>query len=318
MVRLVPFLVLASLALAGCIAVPEESPGASRAERVTNSGGHMTARETREDSIAACGGGGLPLSDGAFCAERVITVTGTLEGIAGMSVSLSTFNGGVAVAQGPDGEWGFVAKLQARGATADAAKANLDNIALSWSHEAGGSHFLDVEAKSKDKLNNGYGASIAATMPGGLVLSLSAGTSNGGITIDGVITDGLTLSTSNGGISARASVTGATVSTSNGGIDAELVPTATGTLTLSTSNGGIDLVVPEGPRHGYSIEGSTSNGQVDYRMQDGEMGACPGGSQYYTPPCNHRTFETHGFSSRPIRSTLTLSTSNGNIGVSGS
>lgn len=317
MSRLIPILLVAGLALAGCITVPEDSNTATRTERVTNDGGAMTARETREDSVAPCASGlGLP-GGTSFCATRVVTVTGTISGVSRMSVSLSTFNGGVSVGQSDEGDWGFVATLEARGATAEAAKANLDNVELAWSHEDGGSHHLDVQARQKveARAGEGYAAKLAATMPPELVMALTATTSNGGIDVMGAITDGLVLTTSNGGIEARASVTDVVVKTSNGGIDAHLLPTSSGGMTLGTSNGRISLAVTESPRHGYSIDASTSNGEIDYDLRDGEAGPCPGGSEYYTPPCTKRSFETRNFASRAVKSQVSLSTSNGAIEV---
>lgn len=316
MIRLFPLLVVACLALAGCIEMPAD-PNAPGATRSTNSGGAMTARATQEDSVAPCSGGlGLPRS-GAFCATRVVTITGTIDDLPRLDVSLTTFNGAIDVGTGDEGQWSVVATLEARSATAEGAKANLDNVELAWSHEERGSHFLDVEARQKvqAQAGDGYAASLDVTMPRSLVMTLVATTSNGVIDVDGALTDGLALQTSNGQIKARASVTQVSLATSNGAIDADLTPTGSGRMTMATSNGAISVTVPEGPRHGYDIEGRTSNGEIDYDLRDGESGGCPGGSQYYTPPCTARDFRTHGFAERDIQSRMSLSTSNGAISV---
>lgn len=101
--------------------------------------------------------------------------------------------------------------------------------------------------------------------------------------------------------------------TSNGAIEATVEPTSSGRFSLATSNGPVTLRVPEDPSRGYDATGTTSNGEVAIQLRDGQKGDCPQGSQYYTPPCVHRTFRTSGFGGRSIQTLVTLATSNGDV-----
>lgn len=309
--------ILVSLAFAGCIQMPDEPSATVDEQRDPATGGEMTATESKKEDVGLCTSGLGLGGDGGFCATRTITVDGRLSGFATIDVALDTFNGDVTVKDGSDGHWGFVATLKARGDSADAARAALNEIAFSWEHESPSGHFVDVEAKHEGDANN-VEAAIVLSMPRSVAMVIVASTSNGDVELAGGRTDGLALSTSNGDIIARGDATQVSLSTSNGKIDGDLRPVSDGRWTLETSNGEIVLKVPEGPSYGYEMEGSTSNGEVDYSMSDGDEGPCPEGSEYYTPPCNERSFKTRGFSSRDIQVHATLSTSNGEINVGSS
>lgn len=306
------------LLVAGCLQIPEDGSDPGAAPGATFDDASMTARATDETTTGACPDGDVLGTGGSetFCATRVVTVTGTLAGIPTLDVTLETFNGDVAVRAGEAGRWGFVATLEAAGDSPDAAQRNLDKIELAWSHENGGRHFLDVAAERTTRDDDGrYAARIEVEMPPSQILRLSATTSNGDVDANGVRTEGLALRTSNGRLTADADVTHVDLVTSNGDIDATLAPTGSGRIRLTTSNGEITLAVPEDARRGYEVDGRTSNGEVDIRLKDGDLGDCPRGSEYYTPPCNHRTFRTHGFDGRDVRSSVALVTSNGDIGI---
>lgn len=295
---------------AGCIALPEDPN--EPVEREPTTGGAMTASETTKENSAVCTDGGNLLSERRFCAERVITVTGKVSGFDLLDVALETFNGDIEVDAGSGDAWGFVATLKARGASAAAAEAALDEIAFRWAHEDADGHFVEVVAEHDGEAND-LSAEISLTIPASQLMRLTASTSNGDVTLDGGRTDGVALATSNGDIVANAGVTQVSLTTSNGKIDAALEPIDSGDWQLVTSNGDIALKVPEGPKYGYAIEGTTSNGEVDYTLRDGTKGDCPEGSEYYTPPCNHRTFETSDIRSRDHRVDAGLVTSNGEI-----
>lgn len=311
-------LVLA-LALAGCIDTSNDSANpAADGTRTATEGGSMTGAESEETTSGLCTED-FSIGDKSqtFCAKRVITLSGSISGIPKMDVDLATFNGDVKVAAGTEGAWRVVATLQAQGETEAAAVANLDRIAFEWAHEEGGRHFIEAEARHEDRDSGQYGlgADLHATLPPSLVAVLVAATSNGDITLDDLKTDGLAATTSNGRVRASGEVTHVSLTTSNGDVDASLAPTASGRVSLVTSNGEVTLKLTEGPSVGYELTGTTSNGDVDIRLQDGTVGPCPAGSEYYTPPCSTRSFTTHGFDQRDIRSYVDVVSSNGDIDV---
>lgn len=300
--------ILALLTLAGCIQAPQ---GDDLPERESRAGGSMSAREDRKDDVGLC----TELSSGdRFCATRTIRVDGTIVGFSLLDVDVETFNGDVTLTDARGDAWGFVATLKARGTTADDATRNLDEIDFRWAHEDASGHFVDVAAEHEGT-SDGRSAQIELHMPRAVSLVLVAATSNGDIDVSGLRTQGLALATSNGDVRGRADVEQVNVATSNGEVDLELAPSGDGRWTIATSNGKIGLKIPEGAAYGYEIEGTTSNGEVDYALRDGEEGPCPPGSQYYTPPCTHRTFTTRGFSGRDAQVRATLATSNGDIDV---
>lgn len=300
------------LALAGCITLPDEAD--PDLPRDPETGGSMTATESSTQNSAVCTDGINLGSDERFCAERVVTVEGTIAGFDRLDVSLETFNGEITIEGSTGDAWRLVATLRARGSSADAAMSRVDDIDFTWSHEDATGHFVEVIAEH-DGNSESRSVALELTMPRSLLMRLNAATSNGGVSLDGGRTDGLALTTSNGRISARGDVTQMALTTSNGKIDADVHPIGDGRWSLTTSNGEISLKVPEGDTYGYSMTGTTSNGEVDYTLRDGEKGDCPQGSQYYTPPCNHRTFETSDFRARDHEVYATLTTSNGEINV---
>lgn len=274
----------------------------------------MTATQTSSEASELCTDG-IDLGSNRFCAQRVVTVTGKIRGFERIDVALETFNGAIAIGTSAGDEWSFTATLRARGATANEAMANVESIDFSWAHEDATGHFVEVIAEYDGQNNDGRATSIEIRMPRALLMRLSAATSNGQISLDGGRTDGLALTTSNGKIQASGEVTQVALTTSNGEIDADLRPIGDARWALTTSNGEITLKVPEGDAYGYSMQGQTSNGKVDYTLRDGEKGPCPQGSEYYTPPCNVRSFETDRFRARDQQVYASLTTSNGEINV---
>lgn len=320
MLRLTAPLLSLLVLLAGCIQLPDDpsAPGASQERVGTPADGSMTGRETRTEDVTPCADAGILSGDRdqAFCAKRTITVAGTISGIPKLNVDLQSYNGDVVVAPSAEaGSWGFEAVLTARGASADEARQRLDLIQFSWAHEEGARHFLDVRARPPSDVDDegDTGVTIAAALPRDVVLVLAAATANGDVGAQGLRTDGLALATANGDVVADADVTGADLRTANGDVEATLVPTDSGRVEAATSNGRVRVALPEDARHGYDLEGTTSNGEVKISLRDGELGECPKGSQYYTPPCNHRTFRTSGYDRREVRTSVELATSNGDV-----
>ena len=294
---------------AGCIAPPEGRDAFS--DRM-ETGGSMTAKESRDDSVGPCSGVGVLPTAGAFCAKRVVRVEGQVAGLSRLDVDLQTFNGNVDLAGGRGDAWSLEAVLTARGASEEEARASLERIAFAWSHVEGGRHFLAAVAETPSP-SSGRAASLAVTLPRGLVLVAAAATSNGGIHVEDVATDGLSAHTSNGNVEVDASVTQADLRTSNGQVEAALSPTGPGRISAGTSNGAIHLTLPEDARHGYELDAKTSNGRVTINLRDGETKRPP--SNPYYDPQNEASFTTSGYASRAIRSVVHLTTSNGGITV---
>jgi hypothetical protein len=311
---LVLALSLLSLAFAGCIEAPfgdrESDPDASANTTAREVGGdsRMSAREEKSEDAGSCSKG--------WCIEQVVKVAGAIQGVPMLEVDLSTLNGGVKVTGGAEGQWSMVATLTSKASSRSEAEAGMRDLDFIWSHQSGESHFLDAKADFKGRHNDVQrGAEIVVVMPRSLLLRLVAETTNGGVTVSGVRTDGLSAGTTNGGIDVDADVTQVNLGTTNGGIEAKLRPTASGRVNLGTTNGRIDLTLPEGEERGYDLEAGTTNGEVSIQLRDGEVGPCPQGSQYYTPPCNHRTFRTYDYDHRNVRSQVMLGSTNGGITV---
>lgn len=306
-------LLATALLAAGCIAPPGEDrqPG----ERTVNSGGDMTAAETRAESVDVCKDGVTLLGgEGQFCAERRVEVEGTISGISRMDVDLRTFNGAVEAFDDQEGHWGLTAVLRARGATADEAKRNLEKIAFSYAHEAAGSHFLTAEASTKDQRGNGLSASLHVTLPRSIAYVLVASTTNGGVAVKGLRTDGLSAHTTNGVVSVDADVTHVDLVTTNGDIQATLTPTSSGRVSALTTNGDVALTLPEDATRGYDLEARTTNGQVDVRLRDGATTNDQPSNPYYDANKEAR-FRTTDFGARRLQTTVTLVTTNGGVTV---
>jgi DUF4097 and DUF4098 domain-containing protein YvlB len=234
-----------------------------------------------------------------------------------MDVDLKAVNGHVSVKQGGSGSWSLKAVLKAHGATQEEANANLEHVVFSWRHTDGSSHFVQAEAR-EDGSNcrcNAQG-DIDVTLPTGLVMVVTAETTNGAVGVQGR-TDGLSVQTVNGAVNVDADVTQVSLETTNGQIQATLRPTASGRISATTTNGQVALSLPEDAQRGYDVSGRTTNGQVSIQLKDGDLGPCPSGSQYYTPPCNERSFKTHGYDQRAIRSQVSATGTNGQIVVKG-
>lgn len=312
--RAILLALVALTVLPGCLTLPADSPTRDLPP-VEGGSGAMSARESMEETSGLCtdevGVGG----NGRFCASRTIRVSGTMSGLRALEVNLDSFNGDVAVSDSPEGAWGFVAVLSARADTEAEAKARLETIEFSWAHERAGAHMLEVIARKERDASN-LAADISAELPRSLLLRLAASTTNGDVSAKGIRADGLSLRTTNGDAVADAETAQVELATTNGDVEARLRPIESGRARLATTNGEVRLVVPEGARYGYEFEGSTTNGEVEIGLTDGEKGECPRGSEYYTPPCNRREFTTSGFSSREVRTSVTAASTNGDVTVS--
>jgi hypothetical protein len=307
LLRFVALALVASALVAGCIQPSDPSVADSPPPSTHNQGGNMTASEQK--TTGTCSG------DKPFCASRTVSVGGSLSGLAKMDVDLKAVNGHVNVKQAGSGSWSMTTVLKAFGATQDEANANLEHVVFTWRHTDGTSHFVQAEAKDdgSDCRCNAQG-SIDVTLPTGLAMVVTAETTNGAVSVQGK-TDGLSVQTVNGQVSVNADVTQVSLQTTNGQVQATLRPTASGRISASTTNGQVVLSLPEDAQRGYDVTGRTTNGEVQIQLKDGDLGPCPQGSQYYTPPCNERTFKTHGYDQRAIQSQVSATGTNGQIHV---
>lgn len=313
-------LALLTTGLAGCIGaptdelVPEESSDDIRAE---SRGGSLGARGTVEQDAALCDVGAVGAAV-AWCATRTSTLAGTVVDLTVLDTRLASFNGDVLVQRGDGAAWSLVTVMTARGNSEADALANLDRITYTWDTEDAGETFLEAKAEVKDsqqKSEARLGATMRLIMPSDLDLALAASTANGDVVHAEGPARSLFLTTANGDIDATADVRFASLTTSNGDITATLTPVANGALAFTTANGAIEVALPETPQIGYHAHGSTANGEVDIRLKDGQLSDCPQGSQYYTPPCNDRTFTTSGRNGRAVRVDVEAGTSNGSITI---
>lgn len=260
----------------------------------------MSATETVAESVEECRSGG---KGGNLCATRTVTVVGGIRNLTSLEVSLEAVNGGIEIVQAPGNGWKLVATLTARGQTEEDALANLDDIEFSWNHRNGRAHVVEAHAFPPD--GTGYGGAFQLILPESLVLRVTASTVNGGVEVR-ANTDAAALETVNGGLTLVGEAQQATLDTVNGGIVAHLTLTKSGRISAETTNGGIELVLVESERHGYAVEGETSNGEVAISLRDGAVS----GSEKES-----RSFRTEGYESRAIQATAVLETTNGDIVV---
>lgn len=302
---------------AGCISLPDQ-PGATGSsstippaeDRIDG----MTAEETKVDTIEPCDDdGGIQIPPGRVCAKRVLTVTGR-SGVLSLPVDLSTVNGAISITSGPGDAWSFIAQIEVRALTEDAARRGLDTT-WSWSHEEGGEHHLRAApTPASTGAVDALGATLEAAsyqvvLPSWAILDVKAEATNGAMVVQGFRLDGLELKTTNGAFLVEAQTPSATLSTTNGAIEASLVPTASGAYKMSTTNGQIVLGVPEDRAHGYDATGRTTNGAVEFDLEDGET------SETNAPASSTATFKTDGYENRAIQTKVDLETTNGAIVV---
>jgi hypothetical protein len=351
---------LATMIVSGCVTFEEPAEttattsatggttgtAGSSAGSGSSSGGSMTAKEASAVSSGPCTGRSSVLfaDPSVSCASKTIWLEGDIS-LKALPVDLTSFNGNIEVKGGTGGVWNLTVVLQARGDTDASARGNLDNIAFTWSHEAGGSHHLTAEAKKKNQLlNNQESARMTLIMPASVVLDLSGATTNGEATARGIQAKDLELSSTNGRVAAqdleavsitlqttngegrvntvsadRIEVTSSNgaidvtatahdykLQTSNGGIEAKLKPSGNGTITIGTTNGPVDLLLVEDAQHGHDLKATTSNGMVTISLKDGSQSG----------PTMSKTFKTTGYAGRAIQTKTTVTSTNSIVTVS--
>jgi DUF4097 and DUF4098 domain-containing protein YvlB len=174
----------------------------------------------------------------------------------GGRVEISNANGKIEVTPSADNSVEIVATKVARGATAEAAKANLERIEI---HEETGEAGIKVEtrvARSTGLLNS-IEVQYKVKVPAAAEVRFT--TVNGGIELSGLAGQ-VTAETTNGGIRARDVAGSIEASTTNGGVDVELTQVSQPGVKLECTNGGIKLRIPADAK--ATISASVTNGGI--------------------------------------------------------
>lgn len=312
--RALALVVLLALS-AGCIKMPDDpdrdvedasfetTPPEERIQ------GMSVEDESKQDSTERCDNG-ITVPPGAWCAQRVLTVTGRI-GLDALPVSLVGENGAIVLTPGgEDDAWSFGAVIKTRGLTEEEAQQRLDD-AWSWSHEDASGHHLKAGPTTAGLglLGAGLvGVQYQVVLPEWVVLELSSRTTNGAVALAFGQARSVDVTTTNGAVSLQGRVQDVRVDTSNGAIAALVSPAADGAFDLRTSNGAITLQVPEDARRGYDVDAQTTNGRVEILLRDGAV---------QEEGRNHKTFRTEGYEGREVRTEAKLATTNGSVTVTG-
>jgi len=292
-------------ALAGCL---------ETTRTVTDEAGFLTgpARGTQTGSMTAEVKGTSDRSgqeNGKYVSERTIRIGGT-ENLNAMLVVLSSFNGDIDFTTGAGDAFEVTIVLKGRGDTASEARSRMEGMKLEWRHEEDGLHFFMAKVTSTLRTSTGMEASIRAKFPASTLYTLDLSTTNGEVEATGATTDGVRLRTTNGNVLASVKGTNVILSTTNGDADLQYVPRASGIVSLSTTNGGVDAKLKEGTA-GYDVAASTTNGKARITL-DGTTTESrkPYGGESISA-------RTRDYDARSLQVTVTASTTNGNVAITG-
>jgi hypothetical protein len=281
-------------------AQPSAADGAGDRSR-----GEMTVRsaeETRE---------GVQAEAQPFYASRVVTLEGNLT-LAELSTVLAAESGSVDLAAGDDDRWRMVANMTGYGATPEEARSAREAMSLDWDAGDPGEGHLEARIHHEGDSSGGqtgrYASHLEVRVPVDVELSARANATDGDVDVDGVQARGLAASAVRGAVNVDAGGSeDVRLAASDGPITARLDPAANGSIAARTTNDQLDLTVPETGDHGYDVEASASDGEVEIGLEDGETERSNDGSE--------ATFRTHGFAERPIRTAVDLAAENGEVTV---
>jgi Putative adhesin len=176
----------------------------------------------------------------------------------GGRVEIRNVNGKITVEPSTGNTVEVVAVKTARGATGEAARAELGRIEIA---EQASSDAVRIETKvARGERWFGGGTQVAYTVrvPAGAETRFV--TVNGGVNATG-LNGKTTLETTNGGVVARNIGGAIEASTTNGGVDLEVTRVAEGGVKMSCTNGGLSLALPSDAK--ASIRASVTNGGID-------------------------------------------------------
>jgi DUF4097 and DUF4098 domain-containing protein YvlB len=128
---------------------------------------------------------------------------------------------------------------------------------------------------------------------------------NGRMSLDGITGHDLSVQGVNGRIDGHLGVEMAELSTTNGDINIELDARST-TCTLDNTNGKITIEVAAGDDVGFSLDGRTLNGRVEFDL---------GGLDYSEESRRRKVAETPGYATMAVQVAVDAATLNGNVRV---
>jgi len=166
-------------------------------------------------------------------------------------------NGGISVTGWDRNEVRVLAKVEGQARTDDIARELVDEVRIATSGST-----LDARGPRTERRES-WSVSYRVSVPQNYDLSL--GTTNGGISIDGVA-GVLDFRTTNGGVTLRGVSGDVRGRTTNGGLRIELAGSGWDGpgLDVRTTNGGVKLAIPDG--YNALLESGTTNGglSVDF------------------------------------------------------
>ena len=176
----------------------------------------------------------------------------------GGRVEIRNVNGKITVEPSTGNTVEVVAVKSARGATVEAARAELGRIEIT---EQASSAAVRIETKvARGERWFGGGTQVTYTVRVPASAETTFVTVNGGVHVTGV-NGKTTLETTNGGVVGRNIGGAVEASTTNGGVDLEVTRVAEGGVKMSCTNGGLSLALPADAK--ASIRASVTNGGID-------------------------------------------------------
>jgi DUF4097 and DUF4098 domain-containing protein YvlB len=176
----------------------------------------------------------------------------------GGRVEISNVNGKIDVTPSSDDTVEIVATKEARGSTAEAAKAALERIEI-LEQATGDTVKVETKmARSSGLFHGSVQVQYAVKVPASAEVRFT--TVNGGIELSG-LGGRVNAETTNGGIRAREVAGPIEASTTNGGVDVELTDVKEPGVRLECTNGGIKLRLPSDAK--ANISASITNGGIE-------------------------------------------------------
>jgi len=190
-------------------------------------------------SLAACDVAVNTLHGGNARAEQVWARTYTLAG-AESSLDIVNVNGAITVEAVDGNTLEIKAHISVRGATEEAAQANLKQVEIAEETSSGA---VRLEAKYPKELGR-RGVEVTYTIRAPRTAKLNLETVNGQVTVAGVL-GGVKAETTNGSVVGRGLGNAVIAGTTNGEIKIQMAALGGDGISLETTNGTIELKLPE-------------------------------------------------------------------------
>ncbi|MBI2077447.1 MAG: hypothetical protein HYT80_03620 [Euryarchaeota archaeon] len=237
----------------------------------------------------------VPVMPNRFCVVRSFWLAGDVA-LGRLPMSLTLFGGNITVGAGPAGVWNVTVEVGASAATDAAARDEARRVALAWSHEEAGGHFVRANLTRGDGC--GFCLSVRANVvvPANVLLSASFSTLAGQVQVRDV--EALTLVASSGAGAVSVQVRARDLVVEARGREAYVrhEATASGRVEVKNDAGPIEYAVLEDARHGQNVQASSESGAVEVRLRDGTTNG----------NASAKAFVTHGFQGRAIQTTARL------------